>query len=172
MNVHLSRRDDGDTSRMAAASIDTSLTERHEAVLGALVGICPATDLEMAQALSALGYGREESCRRIVRTLREEHGRLVPALDANGQQLRHLNPTGRWADCWIPGHAEPAERPKRRETIEQRVARCQFVEKDYVEHVRLDGHDYYLAHDLLEALIQNADDEVDVDVEWPESLFD
>jgi len=110
MNRHLYRNSDGETSAMAAASIDTSLSERHQRALAALVAVCPATDLEMAIALRDLGFGREEACRRLVRTLREEHGRLVPALDANGQQIRHQNPTGRWAEAWIPGYAPPRGR--------------------------------------------------------------
>lgn len=170
-NLHLARRNDGETSRLAAESIDTALGPKHRMILAALGSICPATDLEMAIALSQLGYGREESCRRYVRTLREEHGRLVPALDSNGEQVRHLNPTGRWAECWIPGYAPPPERAKT-DTIEARIARCRPIRIDEVEHVRFDGHDYYLAHDLLEALVMNADDEQDVDVDWPDSLFD
>lgn len=151
MNRHLHRNADGETSAMAAASVDTSLSEKHKRALAALVAVCPATDLEMAIALSGLGFGREEACRRLVRTLREEHGRLVPALDSNGQQVRHLNPTGRWAEAWIPGYATPQER-KVEDSVLARVGRCQPVEVDGVEHVRFDGRQFYLAADLLDAL--------------------
>lgn len=41
---------------------------------------------------------------------------------------------------------------QRDDEIAARLATCEFVEVDYVEHVRYEGHDYYLAHDLLEAL--------------------
>ena len=151
MNRHLSRTGDGETSQMAASMVDTTLTERHERVLAWVGWMCPATDLEMAQGLSAAGYGSEESCRRVVRTLREEHGRLVPAYDNYGVQIRHLNTTGRWAECWRPGHAPPQERCVE-DNILARVARCEHVEHDCVEHVQFDGHPYYLASDLLDAL--------------------
>lgn len=152
MNQHLHRRGDGDTSAMAAASVDTSLSENHKRALAALVAVCPATDLEMAVALSGLGFGREEACRRLVRTLREEHGRLVPACDPRtGVQIRHLNPTGRWAEAWIPGYAPPPER-REVDTIVARVGRCRQVDVDGVEHVRFDGRQFYLAADFLDAL--------------------
>lgn len=99
---HLARNTDGETSHLAAATIDTDLTERHRQTLDAIASICPATDLEMAEHLARLGFGKEESCRRVVRTLREEHGLLVAAVDADGIQIRHLNSTGRWAECWTP----------------------------------------------------------------------
>lgn len=150
-NHHLARRGDPETSAMSAAQLD--LKDRHERILAALVSICPATDLEMAEALSARGFGREETCRRKVRTLREEHGRLVPALDSNGDQLRHLNSTGRWAECWTLGYVEPADRDIR-DSVLARVARCEEVRVDEVEHVRFDGRDIYLAADLLDALTQ------------------
>ncbi len=156
--LHLVRSDDPETSALAANSLDLELSDRHQRVLHALVGICPATDLEMAIALSQLGHGREESCRRIVRTLREEHGRLVPALDANGQQVRHLNPTGRWAECWVPGYSQPPVKPDPAETPAERLARCVPVWEDEVEHVMFDGVVYYMAHDLLEALTRDAAD--------------
>ena len=152
MNRHLSRTGDGETSQMSASMVDTTLTERHERVLAWVGPMCPATDLEMAQGLSAAGYGSEESCRRVVRTLREEHGRLVPAFDADGVQVRHLNTTGRWAECWQPGHAPPPER-RVEDTVLARVARCEHVTPLVgVDHVRFDGHAYYLASDLLDAL--------------------
>lgn len=143
---------------MSASMVDTTLTERHERVLAWVGPMCPATDLEMAQGLAAAGYGSEESCRRVVRTLREEHGRLVPAFDNMGLQIRHLNTTGRWAECWQPGHAPPPER-RVEDTILARVARCtpeynEWREKTdrYEECIRFDSQLYYSAIDLFEAL--------------------
>lgn len=103
MNHDLARTEDPTTSHLAAASIDLNWTDKLDQIFQALPAICPATDLEMAEALSSLGFGKEESCRRSIRTLREKYGRLVPARDVDGSHLRHLNSTGRWADCWIPG---------------------------------------------------------------------
>jgi len=157
-NRHLSRRSDVETSALAASTLELDLSERHERVLAELHSICPATDLEMAQALSELGHGREESCRRVVRTLREEHGRLVAAIDAEtGDQIRHLNSTGRWADCWQPGDGIPSAPRTPTDSIAARVARAVHVEIDCVEHVRLDGANIYLASDLLERLMAFAD---------------
>ena len=103
MNHDLARSGDPTTSHLAAESLDLKWTDKLDQIVDALDAVCPATDLEMAEALSALGFGKEESCRRSVRTIREKHGRLVPARDAEGLQLRHMNSTGRWADCWEPG---------------------------------------------------------------------
>lgn len=157
MNRHLSRSGDRETSKLAAASLDIDLSQKHRVALGIAEQMCPATDLEMALEMSRRGLGREESCRRLVRTLREEHGRLIPALDANGQQLRHLNPTGRWAECWIPGYGTPMERPVE-DTVAARVGRCQQVDVDGVEHVRFDGRQFYLAADLIDALTMPDDE--------------
>ncbi len=54
------------------------------------------------------------------------------------------------------GHVEGREfdRPKGTASgLANRLRSCEEREVDYVEHVRFDGHDYYLAADLLEALM-------------------
>lgn len=106
----LARRDDPATSSMAAESLDLDITERHEHIVSWLRRNGPATDLEMAEAMVAAGvFRREEAARRAVRTVREEHGLMVPALDHRGDLVRHVNSTGREADCWIVGLAADQE---------------------------------------------------------------
>lgn len=100
----LARRTDPVTSHAAAGSLDLTLTTKHQLILDWLAENGPATDLEMAEAMVRLGhYAREESARRAVRTLREEHGRMVEAVDEIGLTIFHRNSTGREAVCWVVG---------------------------------------------------------------------
>jgi hypothetical protein len=60
-----------------------------------------ATDDEMAVAAVELGLcERHEQGRRLARTMRENHGLIVPYLLPNGKQLTKLNASGREALCW------------------------------------------------------------------------
>lgn len=104
----LARRTDPVTSHAAAESLDFELTPRHQTILDWLADNGPATDLEIASAMVERGtFTREEAARRGVRTLREQHGRLVVATDEAGETIYHRNYTGRDAVCWIVGRAEP-----------------------------------------------------------------
>lgn len=107
-NVNLARSDDPSTSKAAAASIDLTLSERHQAVHALYrdgqgrpdrdVGL---TDDEGADlAVSAGIVARHEQARRLIRTLREAHGLLVPVIGADGRQAERTNASGRRARAW------------------------------------------------------------------------
>lgn len=146
-NRDLARASDKETSREAAASIDHTLTASHESILDWLRRFGPATDLEMAEAMVRRGtYEREEAARRAVRTLREKHGRMVPAISNYGDHITHRNSTGRRAVCWIVGDGQPAAQ---QDTIAARAKRC-IPGNSYVE---LDGRVHATAHSLLKAIL-------------------
>jgi hypothetical protein len=119
---HLARREDKETSHLAAESLDLRLTAKHEAVIDWLTRNGPATDLELAEGLVRDGvFRREESARRAVRTVREEHGLMVPAVDDTGAVIRHVNSTGRAADCWTLGATKPASRKRAKAEARERI---------------------------------------------------
>lgn len=98
--TRLARSTDPDTSKRAAASISHDLTDHHRAVLDWLAEHGPATDDQVAQAMvDADLTSRTETARRWVRTLREEHNRIVPAV-RHGHQIQLPNPSGRLALAW------------------------------------------------------------------------
>lgn len=96
----LARSSDPMTSHRAAAQVNRSLTDDHQAVHCWLATHGPATDDQMAQAMVDQGCAdRHEQARRWVRTLRE-HGLMEPARDSDGTQLELVNPSGRRALAW------------------------------------------------------------------------
>ena len=94
------RTTDPATSKLAAATLTHDLTDHHQAVLDWLTEHGPATDDQVAQAMVDLDLTtRTETARRWVRTLREEHHRIVPAVE-HGRQIQLPNPSGRLALAW------------------------------------------------------------------------
>lgn len=94
------RTTDPATSKLAAATLTHDLTDHHRAVLDWLTEHGPATDDQIAQAMVDLDLTtRTETARRWVRTLREEHHRIVPAV-RHGDQIQLPNPSGRLALAW------------------------------------------------------------------------
>lgn len=94
------RTTDPATSKLAAATLTHDLTDHHRAVLDWLTEHGPATDDQIAQAMVDLDLTtRTETARRWVRTLREEHHRIVPAT-RHGDQIQLPNPSGRLALAW------------------------------------------------------------------------
>lgn len=98
----LARASDPHTSHEAAKSIDFKLKDTHQWILNWLMVHGPATDDEMAVAAVDAGlFERTESARRQVRTLRERHGLIEPAVDKlTGYQITFPNPSGRRALGW------------------------------------------------------------------------
>ena len=102
------RTTDPATSKLAAATLTHDLTDHHRAVLDWLTEHGPATDDQIAQAMVDLDLTtRTETARRWVRTLREEHHRIVPAMGTfyGGpqpiqKQIQLPNPSGRLALAW------------------------------------------------------------------------
>jgi len=95
------RTSDPVTSHAAAASLDHRLKDQHHLMLYHLMTHGPLTDDQLAQAAVDQGWtGRTETARRWVRTLRERHGLIVPALDDDGLQLEQENESGRMALAW------------------------------------------------------------------------
>ena len=94
------RRSDPTTSKQAAARLDHTLADHHRVVLDWLDEHGPATDDQIAQAMvDADLTTRTETARRWVRTLREEHDQIAPAM-RHGQQIQLPNPSGRLALAW------------------------------------------------------------------------
>lgn len=99
-STRLARTADPATSKRAAATLTHDLTDHHRAVLDWLTEHGPATDDQIAQAMvDADLTPRTETARRWVRTLREEHDQIAPAM-THGQQLQLANPSGRLALAW------------------------------------------------------------------------
>lgn len=97
----LARGGDPATSRKAADSLDLKMTSKHFAVLQLYRAFGPMTDDEAAvRAVDAGLAGRHEAARRIVRTMREKHELLVPAVDVNGAARMHVNESGRLAAAY------------------------------------------------------------------------
>lgn len=98
----LARASDPETSKAAARSVSHELKDSHQWILNWLTIHGPATDDEMAVAAVEAGLvARTESARRQVRTLRERHGLIVPAVDKHtGFQLTFVNASGRQALGW------------------------------------------------------------------------
>lgn len=96
------RNSDPNTSRDAALSLDHGLKDVHRAALRWFERNGPQTDDEAANGLVMSGFtDRHETARRWVRTVRERHGLLVPALDEDGLQMKRKNArSGREALCW------------------------------------------------------------------------
>ena len=95
------RSSDPATSHAAARSLDHTLKREHLAVLIWLAENGPATDDAIAAAMVANGVAtRTETARRWVRTLRERHGMIVPALRHDGTQVEFTNESGRLALAW------------------------------------------------------------------------
>lgn len=109
----LARSTDPETSKAAAQSISLELKDSHRWILNWLMEHGPATDDEMALAAVDAGLvSRTESARRQVRTLRERHGLVVPAVDERtGIQRTFVNASGRQALAWMAkdanGHFQP-----------------------------------------------------------------
>ena len=107
--VRHARRSDPVTSKQAAAQLDHTLADHHRAVLDWLTNHGPATDDQIAQAMvDAALTTRTETARRWVRTLREEHHRIVPAV-RHGDQIQLPNPSGRLALAWDVPNREPQQ---------------------------------------------------------------
>jgi hypothetical protein len=98
----LARSTDPETSKTAAQSISLELKDSHRWILNWLMVHGPATDDEIAlAAVDASITSRTESARRQVRTLREKHELIVPAIDeTTGTQLTSVNASGRQALAW------------------------------------------------------------------------
>lgn len=97
----MARRTDPHTSKAAAAQVDLTLRNKHARLLMWLRENGPATDDEMAEAAIDLGLViRHEQGRRLARTMRENHGLIVPYLLPSGEQMEAYNPSGRLALCW------------------------------------------------------------------------
>ena len=99
----LARSTDPETSKTAAQSISLELKDSHRWILNWLTDHGPATDDEIALAAVDAGLmPRTESARRQVRTLRERHELIVPAIDEHtGLQHTFTNASGRKALAWI-----------------------------------------------------------------------
>ncbi len=98
----LARNTDPETSHLAAKSLNLELADKHLRLLTWMATHQPATDEAMSFAVIAAGDSdRHDQARRVVRTLRETHGMLVPAVGENGEVIRHRNSTDVWADCWV-----------------------------------------------------------------------
>lgn len=98
----LARSTDPETSKAAAQSISLELKDSHRWILNWLTEHGPATDDEIALAAVDAGLmPRTETARRQVRTLRERHELIVPAVDeTTGTQLTFVNASGRQALAW------------------------------------------------------------------------
>ena len=99
----LARTDDPTTSQAAAAAVETKLKPGHLTVLDLLRKQGPYTDDELADAAVMRGVvGRHEQARRLIRTLRETHGLIVPFtyMEAGGEQATRRNVSGRYALLW------------------------------------------------------------------------
>jgi len=99
-SVMESRHIDPDTSYEAAVSLDHDLKDKHLSVLRWLRSNGPSTDDEMALALSGSADMRLEAARRVVRTVREHHGLIIPAMK-DGHRIIKVNESGRRAQAWI-----------------------------------------------------------------------
>jgi len=94
----LARGSDPDTSRKAAVSLDLKITSKHFAMLQLYRAFGPMTDDEAAVRAVDTGLSdRHEQARRVVRTMREKHALLIPAVDADGNTITHTNESGRSA---------------------------------------------------------------------------
>lgn len=101
------RRTDPVTSRDAAAAVESKLTDRHQKMLQIYALAAHRknglTDDEAADiAVTRRLVGRHEQARRLIRTLRELHGRLVPVMDKHDRkrQATRENVSGRRALVW------------------------------------------------------------------------
>ena len=107
--IRHARTTDPATSKLAAVALSHDLTDHHRAVLDWLTEHGPATDDQIAQAMvDADLTTRTETARRWVRTLREEHHRIVPAV-RHGDQIQLPNPSGRLALAWDVPNREPQQ---------------------------------------------------------------
>ena len=107
--IRHARTTDPETSKLAAVTLSHNLTDHHRAVLDWLTDHGPATDDQIAQAMvDADLTTRTETARRWVRTLREEHHRIVPAV-RHGDQIQLPNPSGRLALAWDVPNREPQQ---------------------------------------------------------------
>ena len=115
--IRHARTTDPATSKLAAVSLSHNLTDHHRAVLDWLTEHGPATDDQIAQAMvDADLTTRTETARRWVRTLREEHHRIVPAMatfyggpQPIQKQIQLPNPSGRRALAWDVPNREPQQ---------------------------------------------------------------
>lgn len=127
----LARSTDPQTSHDAERSLDLLWTTEHESALRIYSYMGPMTDIQAAEELCKIWLFSDsmETNRRLIRTIRENHGRLVPALDAEGNQIQSKNPSGRWALCWKPGHGTPREAPKKETYVKLRAVACKTENK-------------------------------------------
>ena len=107
--IRHARTTDPATSKLAAVALSHHLPAHHRAVLDWLTDHGPATDDQIAQSMvDADPPTRPEPARRWVRTLREEHHRIVPAV-RHGDQIQLPNPSGRLALAWDVPNREPQQ---------------------------------------------------------------
>ena len=94
--MSLARRNDPETSRQAADSLDLHMAPKHFAMLELYRTFGPMTDDEAAvKAVDSKLSQRHEQARRVVRTMRENHDLLVPATNDDGTVITHINESGR-----------------------------------------------------------------------------
>jgi len=112
MNDYLARRTDPATSLQAAQSLDLTLNRKHEQLLRIVGRLGRATDDEIADAAVKTDLTqRHEQARRLLRTIREKSNYLQPALDEHGEQIKHVNSSGRQAYAWqLTQHGRLASR--------------------------------------------------------------
>jgi hypothetical protein len=110
----LARSTDPDTSHDAQRSLDLQWDDQHEEALKVYRQHGPLTDIQAANEMCKLltFSSNMETNRRLIRTIREEHGRLVPSIGTDGEQIKSTNPSGRQALCWEPGNGSPKETVK------------------------------------------------------------
>jgi len=121
--VPLARNADPDTSHEAAEALNLKLKAGHWYIYAWLQTVGSASDLEMAEAaVDGMQFERLETARRAVRTLREVHGLMIPAIDDDGAQILTVNTTGREAVCWSIGDGTAyIKRTSPKEEAKQRV---------------------------------------------------
>lgn len=101
----LARATDPSTSHEAAASLNFKLDDRHRILMSWLEEYGPATDDKIADRMVTVNQcARHEQARRLVRTLREQHRLIVPALGDDGNQIETVNASGRKARMWTVHH--------------------------------------------------------------------
>tara|TARA_R100001163_G_C5068390_1_gene208623 strand:+ start:11547 stop:11891 length:345 start_codon:yes stop_codon:yes gene_type:complete len=101
MNDYLARRTDPATSLQAAQSLDLTLNRKHEQLLRIVGRLGRATDDEIADAAVKTDLTqRHEQARRLLRTVRDKTNYVQPARDEHGEQIRHVNSSGRQAYAW------------------------------------------------------------------------
>lgn len=95
------RNTDPVTSRLAARTITTVISEKHLRILQVLIDLDVATDDQIAtEAVNRGIVQRHEQARRLVRTIRDGSDYIRPALDDNLVQRTLVNDSGSPALAW------------------------------------------------------------------------